>query len=65
MATIEINSEFLGHVMVIMATPYGNFDGAFIIQFMERATNKQALHFKAKFDPDYVVVRRAMNDDLR
>lgn len=57
--------EFAGHVMVIVAIPFGNPRGTFLIRFNEGTTKKQALHFNARFDPHYVVVRNAMNDDLR
>lgn len=54
----------LGHVMIITAIPFGNPRGMFIVRFTEGASKKQALHFNARFDPQYVVVRNSMNDDL-
>lgn len=50
--------------MIVTAIPFGNPRGMFIIRFTEGASKKQALHFNARFDPQYVVVRNAMNDDL-
>lgn len=53
-----------GHVLVVTAIPYGNARGMFVVHCTEGATRKQALHFNARFDPEYVVVRNAMNDKL-
>lgn len=53
-----------GHVLVVTAIPYGNARGMFVLRFTEGATRKQALHFNARFDPEYAVVRNAMHDKL-
>lgn len=52
-------------LLVITAIPFGNPSGEFTIHFNEGATKKQALQFNARFVPHIVVVRNAMNDDLR
>lgn len=51
-----------GHVIVVTAIPYGNAHGQFLIRFTEGATRKQGLHFNARFDPEYAVVRNSMSD---
>lgn len=53
-----------GHVVVVTAIPYGNARGMFLVRFTEGASRRQALHFNARFDPEYVVVRNAMNEKL-
>lgn len=50
--------------MIITGIPYGNARGMFVIRFTEGLTKKEALHFNARFDPEYVVVRNSMGDNL-
>lgn len=52
----------IGHVIIITAITYGNVKGGFVVAFREGATDKQALHFNARFRPEFAVVRNAMND---
>lgn len=53
-----------GHLMVITGIPYGNPKGRFTIRFCENWTNKQALHFNVRFEPDFVIVRNSMTNAL-
>ena len=50
--------------MVVTGIPYGNVKGSFIVRFKHGFSNKLALHFNVRFNPEFVVVRNAMNDDL-
>lgn len=51
--------------MVITGIPSGNPRGTFVVFFTEGATKRQMLHFNVRFEPTYVVVRNAMNENLR
>lgn len=55
----------LGHVIIITAIPYGKSEGTFVVRFTEGSSKKEALHFRAKFGPNNVVITNAMNNDLR
>lgn len=48
--------------MVIGGTPSGNPQGTFTIYFTEDGTTKQALHFNARFEPIFAVIRNSMNN---
>lgn len=48
---------------MIKGIPYGNPKGWFLLRFTEGASKRQALHFSARFDPDFVVVRNNMNEN--
>ncbi|XP_037037240.1 galectin-6 [Bradysia coprophila] len=59
----DVPSNFqAGHVIVATAIPYGNIKGGFVFAFRDGATDKQVLHFNARFRPEFTVVRNAMND---
>lgn len=52
-----------GHIIVITAIPYGNASGWFLLRFTDSASKRQALHFSARFDPHFVVVRTNMSEN--
>lgn len=56
---------YAGHVIIITGIPYGSAKGWFAVNFTEGPAGKHALSFNPRFHPDNVVVRNAMNDDLR
>lgn len=50
--------------MIVTGIPSGNPKGWFELRFTEGATQKQALHFNARFEPHNIVVRNSQTDDL-
>lgn len=52
-----------GHLIVITGIPFGNPKGWFLMRFTEAASKRQALHFNARFDPHFIVVRTNMDEN--
>ncbi|KAG4079430.1 hypothetical protein HA402_015680 [Bradysia odoriphaga] len=53
-----------GHVIVITGIPTGNPRGTFLLYFTEGATKRHTLHFNPRFEPNFVVIRNAMNENM-